>query len=115
MSKPRVYITRGDYHPETIAQITQNDKIDADVFQGEGGATREEFLQKIKGMNTRSYVQNNDNRLSLKTCRPGQSQKYYFFLGVSAVLIMHGKDVMDKEAIDAAGVNLKVVSTHSVG
>ena len=28
---------------------------------------------------------------------------------------MHGKDVMDKEAIEAAGDNLKVVSTHSVG
>ena len=37
------------------------------------------------------------------------------FPGVSGVLIMHGKDVMDKEAIQAAGDNLKVVSTHSTG
>ena len=51
MSKPRVYVTRCDYHPETIAQITQNPEIEADVSQREGGATREEFLKKIKGRN----------------------------------------------------------------
>ena len=82
MSPKKVFIPRAD-HDDRILEGLRAKGYHLDFFAGPGICPREEFLNRIKG--------------------------------VDAVLIIPGSERIDQEAMDAAGPQLKVIGTFSVG